>query len=366
MADKKKPEWAPEKSGDEFASHILPASAISVKRKGDVSRKRIILSLEQLNEGIKKGDRSVLAQAITLIESNSSVHITKAQELLKTIIPLSGNSIRIAVTGAPGAGKSTLIETFGNYLCSLGHKVAVLAIDPSSNRSKGSILGDKTLMESLSGQKNAFIRPSPSSGTLGGVAKKTRESILLCEAAGFNVIIIETIGVGQSEITARSMVDFFMLILMPGGGDELQGFKKGSVELADCIVINKADGQTLQLANITKNSYEQAVHYILPATEGWQTNVLTASSFNSTGFDKIWETILKFTKITKESGIFEHRRKEQTIEWLHSMLEDKLKQDFYHHPEIIKNKSHVEEAVLKGELTPTHAVEQLLKLFYKI
>ncbi len=365
MPYRKKPEWAPIDSGNEFASHVMPQYSNVKKEIKSSSDKRRLLSVQEYSEGIRNGNRAILAQAITLIESNSAKHNSKAQELLKLILPDSGKSIRIAVTGAPGAGKSTFIEVFGNFLCRNGHKVAVLAIDPSSNRSKGSILGDKTRMESLSRQENAFIRPSPSSGNLGGVAKKTRETILLCEAAGFDVILLETIGVGQSEITARSMVDFYMLVLLPGEGDELQGIKKGSVELADCLIINKADGDHIQLANITKHSYEQAVHYIMPATEGWSTNVLTVSSLNETNLDSVWDTIQAFQESTKKSGVFFQRRTEQTLDWLYSMIDDKLKQNFYTHPQIIQNKTAIETMVKNGELTPSLAVEKMFDYYLK-
>lgn len=321
-------------------------------------------SIKEYAAGIKDCDITILARAITLIESNLPKHIDKAQQLLKELIPFSGNSIRIGITGAPGAGKSTFIEALGTSLCNQGNKVAVLAVDPSSNRSKGSILGDKTRMEELSQCKNAFIRPSPSGGTLGGVAKKTKETILLCEAAGFNIILIETIGVGQSEITVRSMSDMFCLILLPGGGDELQGIKKGAVELSDLIVVNKADGDNALLAAQTRSQYEMAIHYVAPATEGWNTKVLTCSALKSVGITDVWDTVNEYIKNTKESGMFDLRRKEQLLQWVYNMVEEQLKTNFYNHPEVMKIQPQIEKDVLESVLTPTTAVNELLKRFF--
>ena len=329
------------------------------------------LKINEFVEGVLSGNRTILARAITLIESNSEKHTAKAQQLLQKLIShsVSGSSkksegtIRIGITGAPGAGKSTFIDTFGTYLCELGHKVAVLAVDPSSSLSKGSILGDKTRMENLSRHPNAFIRPSPSGGTLGGVEKKTRESVILCETAGFDIIIIETIGVGQSEIAVRSMVDFFLLLLLPGGGDELQGIKKGSVELADAIVVNKADGDNLRLAESTKKAYEMGVHYLQPATEGWFTRLLTVSSINNAGIEDVWKVIEEFTSQTKTSGIFQTRRNSQLLDWTHSMLNEHLKSIFYGNDKIKKILPSIEKSVLSNELTPVNAVKELLGIF---
>lgn len=368
------PDWVPDNAGTEFTTSVMPGvvgghdgmsgNKINHSRIAE-GKQKASLSVDDMYSGIIAGNRSILARAITLIESNSPKHIEKAQQLLKLLLPKTGKSIRVGITGSPGAGKSTFIESLGSYLCELGNKVAVLAIDPSSTRSKGSILGDKTRMEKLSRLENAFIRPSPSSGTLGGVARKTRETILLCEAAGFDIILIETVGVGQSEVTVRSMVDFFMLMILPGGGDELQGIKKGSVELADALVINKSDGENLQIANITKSNYEIAVHYILPATEGWQTRVTTCSALNDTGIAEIWQIIEEFISTTKNSGIFETRRKEQVLEWVYSMVEENLKQQFYTHPMITNALPAIEKSVLHGTLTPTSAFHQLMEIFAK-
>ncbi|MFH1050112.1 MAG: methylmalonyl Co-A mutase-associated GTPase MeaB [bacterium] len=359
---KKKPEWAPENSGDEFATQVLPGvNGSRLSGKNQKTSVKSNLTIKDFIRGILKDNRSILARAITLIESNSSEHINNAQDILKELLPKTGKSIRIGITGSPGVGKSTFIESFGNYLCESGHKVAVLAIDPSSSRSKGSILGDKTRMENLSRQKNAFIRPSPSGGTLGGVTRKTRETILLCEAAGFDVILVETIGVGQSEITVRSMVDFFMLLLLPEAGDELQGIKKGVVEMADMLVINKADGGNLQRAKITQHAYSDALHYLQPATEGWTTNAILCSAINDEGIDSIWKNILDFTKLTKDSGQFHKRRNEQLLEWVYTMVEENLLSRFYQNPIIIKSKSGIDRKVLNGEITPVNAVNILLE-----
>lgn len=359
---KKKPEWAPENSGNEFATQVLPGLKNNISiGKNSVATSKLNLTTKDFVKGVINDDRSILARAITLTESNSTQHISQAQEILKEILPKTGKSIRIGITGSPGVGKSTFIESFGNYLCENGHKVAVLAIDPSSTRSKGSILGDKTRMEKLSRQKNAFIRPSPSGGTLGGVTRKTRETILLCEAAGFDVILVETIGVGQSEITVRSMVDFFMLLLLPGAGDELQGIKKGVVEMADMLVINKADGNNRQRAEITQHAYSDALHYLQPATDGWTTGTFLCSAINDEGIESIWKNILDFSKLTKKSGLFFQRRNEQLLQWVYTMVEENLLSRFYQNPNIIKAKESIDKKVLSGELTPVNAMNLLLE-----
>ncbi len=317
-------------------------------------------NIESLTKGILSFDIPSLARAITLIESNLEKHLGLSQTLLHRILPFTGNSIRIGITGAPGVGKSTFIESFGTYLCEIGKKVAILAIDPTSSVSKGSVLGDKTRMERLSRYPNAFIRPSPSGGALGGVARKTRETILLCEAAGFDVIIVETIGVGQSEIVVRSMVDFFLLLIPPGGGDELQGFKKGSVEIADAIIVNKADGNNIHLANITKQEYLQALRYLLPATEGWTTAVLTASALENLGIEDVWKIIQDFVDNTKNSGAFDRRRKEQSLNWMHLLLRDYILDSFYRHSKVKAILNEMELDVLNGKITPTAAFRKII------
>ncbi len=329
-------------------------------------KKSLKLSVEDYINGVKSGDRVLLAQAITLIESNSVSHFNLGQKVLRSILPLTGNSVRIAITGSPGVGKSTFINAFGTYLCENGHKVAVLAIDPSSIRTRGSVLGDKTRMEDLSRNENAYIRPSPSAGTLGGVNRKTRETMLLCEAAGFDIILVETVGVGQSEVTARSMTDFFLLLLQPGAGDELQGIKKGAVELADCILINKADGDNLNLANLTKAQYQTALHYILPATDGWHTPVLLASSIEEKGLADVWSCIKDFVENTTKSLVLNKRRNEQKLDWLNSMIDEYLKNRFYNSERIKNIIPKIEDSIINGSITPSAAIQLLIKEYEQI
>jgi LAO/AO transport system kinase len=322
-------------------------------------RSSTLLSISQLYEGIIRQDRSHLARAITLIESNSDQHFELAQELLQKVLPYSGNSLRVGITGVPGAGKSTFIEAFGMHLCNLGLRVAVLAVDPSSTLSGGSILGDKTRMEQLSRHPNAFIRPSPSEGKLGGVHRKTRETMLLCEAAGFDVILVETVGVGQSEATIRDMVDFFLLLVLTGAGDELQGMKKGIMELVDAIVVNKADGENKPLALKTKKEYNQILHFLHPATLGWETKAYTCSSLFEEGIDEMWKTIIEFEMKTKDSGVFFERRKKQTKEWLYSMISEQLHYRFFHQSKVRSVLPILEKAVMEGEKTVAAAVDEL-------
>ncbi|MCQ6273769.1 methylmalonyl Co-A mutase-associated GTPase MeaB [Bacillus sp. V3B] len=336
--------------------------------KNSTFRKRKVqteLNSEQLVEGILHGDRSLLARSITLIESNAEHHFHQAQQLLKQLLPYTGKAIRIGITGVPGAGKSTFIEAFGTYLCHLGLKVAVLAVDPSSSISGGSILGDKTRMEQLARNPRAFIRPSPSGGRLGGVHRKTRETMLVCEAYGFDVILIETVGVGQSEVIIREMVDFFMLLVLTGAGDELQGMKKGIMELADTILVNKADGENQAQALKTKKEYNQILHFLQPATKGWQTKVYTCSSLHEYGIKEVWEVIKEFETTTKQTGVFEERRRLQTKEWMKSMIIDQLQNLFFLHPVIKELLPKVENEVISGNKTVTTAVEELFEQYYR-
>ncbi|MEH7222895.1 methylmalonyl Co-A mutase-associated GTPase MeaB [Bacillus sp. JJ1566] len=365
MTDKKdRPVWVPENASDGFTTEIVKgkdpnntSASVSkfVKKKGR--------STEEFVQGIRNGDRAILAQAITLVESNAKRHEDQAQAVINEVLPYTGNSIRIGITGVPGAGKSTFIESFGSYLCEQGHRVAVLAVDPSSSITGGSILGDKTRMDTLSRNKNAFIRPSPSGGTLGGVNRKTRETILLCEAAGFDVILVETIGVGQSEVVVRSMVDFFLLLVLTGAGDELQGMKKGVMELADALLINKADGDNRQKAKIARGEYNRILHYLQPATKGWSSKAYTASALYHEGMEEMWKIILRFVKTTKESGVFEQRRNSQTKDWIRAMIKDYLETSFFTHPSIKSQLPNLENKVVQGDLNVTSAVKELIRLF---
>ena len=319
------------------------------------------IDVTELAAAVLAGDSAALARAITLVESTAPRHYASASALLTQLLPHSGDSIRIGITGPPGAGKSTFIDTFGSSLTARGHKVAVLAIDPSSTLTGGSILGDKTRMERLSRDKNAFIRPSPTGGLLGGVAPTTREAILLCEAAGYDVIIVETVGTGQSEVALRSQVDFLLLLLITGAGDDLQGIKKGVIEIADALIINKADGGNIAAAQAARAEYERALHFVAPATAGWQTRAFTASGLTGHGIDEIWELISEFKKTTQASGIFAERRREQLREWLHSTLESQLRRYLYDHPALQSALPAIESAVMSGELPASAAARQLLK-----
>lgn len=309
-------------------------------------------------------DRASLARAITLIESTRPDHQKEAQALLTELLPKTGNSIRIGITGAPGVGKSTFIEALGLHVIGKGHKVAVLAIDPSSARTGGSILGDKTRMSQLSQNENAYIRPSPSSGTLGGVARRTREAMLLCEAAGYDVIIVETVGVGQSETEVADMVDMFVLLLLPGSGDELQGIKKGIVELADLIVVNKADGDLLMQAKRVRADYAAALRLLHPSSDAWQPKVTTCSALNSEGINTIWDDIGAFKKAMQDSRRLQLRRAQQAKAWMWKEIRETLLACFEQHPQVAAEIAPTEEAVKQGKLPPTIAAEQLLGMFF--
>ena len=368
-----RPEWVPKDGGKEFTTNVMKGVKTThdgmhtgsinraVSAKGRIKRRR--LETEDYVNGVLEDDRTLLARTITLIESNSSAHMKQAQEVLRELIPKAGESIRIGITGVPGAGKSTFIEEFGQYLISQGHKVAVLAVDPSSTITKGSILGDKTRMEKLSQNPNSFIRPSPSGGTLGGVTRKTRESIIACEAAGFDVILVETVGVGQNGVTVRSMVDFFLLMQITGAGDELQGIKKGVIEIADAIIINKADGDNKIKAEAAKQEFSMALHYLARATEGWDTQSFTCSALTGEGIPEIWRVIQKFKKITIASNVFDGRRRIQAKEWMHSMLQEHLKEKFYNNPVIKEILNGTELNVMAGTVPPTTAAKNLLDKF---
>jgi LAO/AO transport system kinase len=314
----------------------------------------------ELADGICAGNKTMLARAITLIESNTVRHQEESQQLLDSLMDRTGKALRIGITGVPGAGKSTTIDTFGSMLCEEGHKVAVLAVDPSSSVTKGSILGDKTRMEKLIQHENAFVRPSPTGGCLGGVARKSRETLLLCEAFGFDVILMETVGVGQSEVTVRSMVDFFLLVLISGAGDELQGIKKGVIELADAIVVNKADGDNKRRARMAKAEYNRVLSFLNPFTEGWKTKALTASALTGEGIPEIWNVIQEFRQNTQASGVFERRRQEQNLDWMRGLIDEALRRQFFSDDNMKEKLEGISGAVARGEIPPVKAVESLM------
>tara|TARA_R110002073_G_scaffold119441_15_gene260797 strand:+ start:2016 stop:3053 length:1038 start_codon:yes stop_codon:yes gene_type:complete len=320
-------------------------------------------TVTHLKDKILNGERRALAKAITLTESTRADHQAAAQALLADILPHTGKSIRLGFTGTPGVGKSTFIEAFGLYLTGQGYKVAVLAVDPSSTRTGGSILGDKTRMELLSKDPNAYIRPSPSGGTLGGVARRTREAMLLCEAAGYDVVLIETVGVGQSEIAVADMVDMFLLMLSPGGGDDLQGIKRGIMELADLVIINKADGDLKAAAGRAAADYKGALHLMRPKYSGWTAGVVLASALKQQGLDKVWAQVQSFEAALKEGGELDRMRAEQAKAWMWSEIHDQMMDAFRDH--LPTKLSQVEEAVKRGEIPPTAAARELLRDFLK-
>lgn len=317
-------------------------------------------SAADLVKGIIAKNLTALSRAITLVESTNPLHLKKANAIIQECLPYANNSVRIGITGVPGVGKSTFIETFGTFLTSQGKKVAVLAVDPSSTLSHGSILGDKTRMEDLVKDDNAFIRPSPSGTSLGGVARKSRETIILCEAAGFDTILIETVGVGQSETAVHSMVDFFLLLKLSGAGDELQGIKRGIMEMADAIVINKADGDNLKHAKTAKVEFNRALHLYPPKESGWQPKVLLASALKNEGIPQIWQLIEDYLSLAKKTHFFDHKRKEQNKFWLLQTIEDRLKSDFYSNPSIKTELKIQLEHIENGSTSPFAAAEVLL------
>jgi len=321
------------------------------------------LSVSDYAAGIKSGDRAKLAQAITLIESVKPEHQQHAQELLLAVAPDTGKSIRVGISGVPGAGKSTFIDTLGTNLTKAGHKVAVLAVDPTSTRTGGSILGDKTRMAQLSNDPNAYIRPSPTSGTLGGVTRTTRETILICEAAGYDVILVETVGVGQSEVAVSEMVDFFVVVLIAGAGDELQGIKKGVLEIADMIALNKADGDNAQRAKSSAAEYQHALRIITPKDKDWIPPVVTISALENLGVNDLWRRITDRHKQLQNSGGLETLRQRQQVRWMWAMIEDRLTSRLKSDPDVKAMVPTVESEIVDGTLTPTLAAEQLLKKF---
>lgn len=320
---------------------------------------RPALSLNDLAEGVAAGDRGALARAITLVESKRADHQAFARDLVQRLLPSTGRAIRIGITGVPGVGKSTTIDTFGSNLTTRGHRVAVLAVDPSSSRTGGSILGDKTRMAKLSMDFNAFIRPSPSSGTLGGVASRTRESMLLCEAAGFDVILIETVGVGQSETAVADMTDLFLVLMLPGAGDELQGIKKGVLELADIVAVNKADGDGTIRAYASAAEYRAALHVMAPRSTSWSPPVLTISGLANQGLDVVWEHVLAFRQRMEASGEFSAKRQSQQVKWMWTILDDRIREALRRDSGLRARLPELEAAVAAGAVSPMVAAQEI-------
>lgn len=343
---------------------VSPTTIIGTNAVQKIQRfRKIKPSSKELIDGILSGNIADLSRAITLVESTNENHLAKANEIVNACLPFANKSIRIGITGIPGVGKSTFIEAFGKYLTSLGKKIAVLAVDPSSSISYGSILGDKTRMEELVKNPNAYIRPSASGATLGGVARKTRETITLCEAAGFNTILIETVGVGQSETAVHGMVDFFLLLKIAGAGDELQGIKRGIMEMADAIIINKADGDNINNANLAKAEFRQALHLFPAKNSGWIPTVSTCSAITHDGISEVWQTIEKFVELTKRNNYFIKKRAEQNQYWMLETINEKLKTTFYNHPEIVKLLDSTKKAVSTNEISPFAAAQILLEKY---
>ena len=329
-----------------------------------VRKRRRTYTTDEYVEGILRGDITILSQAITLIESNKPEHYDQAQQIIEKCLPYSGNSVRIGITGVPGAGKSTFIEAVGNMVVSLHYRLAVLAIDPSSERSGGSILGAKTRMESISSNPDIFIRPSPSAGSLGGVARKTRETIVLCEAAGFDVIFIETVGVGQSETAVHSMVDMFMLLQISGAGDELQGIKRGIMEMADMMVITKADGENLHKAELARAQFQSALHLFPMPESGWRPKVFTCSAVAQTGLEEVWKGVEEFLDHTQGNGYFQSNRNRQNKYWMYESINDALKDSFYRDPAVAEHLAQVEQRVLDAKLSSFIAAKELLDIYF--
>jgi LAO/AO transport system kinase len=320
-------------------------------------------TIDDYVSGVLAGNRDILSRAVTLIESQSPLHQKKAREILQELLPHTGKAKRIGITGAPGVGKSTFIEAFGCHLIHQGHSVAVLAIDPSSKRSGGSILGDKTRMENLSRESRAFIRPSPAGDSTGGVARRTRETMLVCEAAGFDVVLVESVGVGQSEVALRSMVDFFLLLLPPGAGDELQGLKRGIIEMADDILVNKADGENRQRAEQTRLEQQTCLSFLQPATPGWKPEAALCSARTGEGVPQAWERMERFFRELEPKGVIASRRQQQAVEWLADLIGDELQRRFDRHPRVQARLPALRQSLLRGEITAVSAARLLLAEF---
>lgn len=356
------PENDPDYKGLQVNSGVTSQPSVNPYRR--VHARRPQLTANDYVEGILKGNVSILGRAVTLVESRAEAHQALAQVVIEKCLPYTGNSRRIGITGVPGAGKSTSIDVFGLHVLKQGGKLAVLAIDPSSERTKGSILGDKTRMEKLSQHPDAFIRPSPSAGSLGGVARKTRETIMLCEAAGYNNIFVETVGVGQSETAVHSMVDFFLLIQLAGTGDELQGIKRGIMEMADGIVINKADGDNIDRANLAAAQFRNALHLFPPTPSKWVPEVICYSGYYELNIDKVWDMIDRYFEYVKKTGYFQHKRNEQAKYWMLETINERLRHDFYSRPEIRALLEQKEMRVLNNEQSSFTAAQDVLDRYY--
>jgi LAO/AO transport system kinase len=345
---------------------ISPPEIISASAMENIKKfRKKQPSAKELIEGILSNNITALSRAITLIESTNTIHLSKATEIIQGCLPSANKSIRIGITGVPGVGKSTFIEAFGKHLTNLGNKVAVLAVDPSSTISHGSILGDKTRMEELVKDEKAFIRPSASGETLGGVARKTRETIILCEACGFDIVLIETVGVGQSETAVHSMVDFFLLLKIAGAGDELQGIKRGIMEMTDAIVINKADGDNIKKANLAKVEFNRALHLFPAKKSGWIPTTSTCSSITNNGIADVWQTISDYLELAHSNHYFEEKRKEQNQFWMMETINEQLKNHFYNQPNIIKLLDSNKKALQNNEISPFAAAQILLDSYFK-
>lgn len=359
-----RPDWVPSECAHDsgFATWIMQG----VRPSGASTaippiRRRATLTTEDYVRGVLTRNPSVIGRAISLVESNAPAHQAQAQAVLTELLPHTGRARRIGLTGIPGAGKSTFIEAFGLHLTGLGHRVAVLAIDPSSAVTGGSILGDKVRMEKLGRDPAAFIRPSPSGGSLGGVARKTREVILICEAAGYDTVLVETVGVGQNEVSVRAMVDAFVVLLIAGAGDEMQGIKKGVIEMADLLVINKADGDNLPRCQAALAEMKRVLHYLRPATEGWVTTAQTASALKGDGVGAVWDNLLTFFKTGEATGEISRRRRTQSVAWMHALIEEHLRSDFYGRTDVKTARAAIEQDVAAGRLPPLAGALRLLE-----
>ncbi|MDX1637700.1 MAG: methylmalonyl Co-A mutase-associated GTPase MeaB [Balneolaceae bacterium] len=350
------------KQENESNEHSVTGS-VNPKGLERMQNRRTMLQADEYVAGIRNGDRTILSRAITLVESTNPTHRQMAETIIEQCLPRTGNSIRIGITGIPGVGKSTFIETLGNHILQEGRKLAVLAIDPSSIKSKGSILGDKTRMETLANHPDAYIRPSPTGGSLGGVARKTRETIFLCEAAGYDTVFIETVGVGQSETTVHSMVDFFLLLMLAGAGDELQGIKRGIMEMADLVAINKIDSSDPVQVTQAVREYKNALHLYPPPESGWGPEVTTCSAATGNGIEEIWALIGEYFSQTRDSGFFRDKRRRQARNWMYETIRQRLMDTFFDDPRVKKHLDEVEQKVLSGSISSFNAADRLLELF---